>query len=71
MIVILIPLSIVILFFGYNRFFKRNWKNGLSCELKFENSHVKEGEVASVIQVLTNLKRLPLLFLQVKFTTSR
>jgi len=71
MIVFLIPISIVILFLGYNRFFRANWKNGLSCEIAFEDTGVTEGDRTEVVQILTNRKRLPLLFLQVKFTTAR
>ena len=71
MIIILIPLAILILFFAYNRMFRNNWKNGLECEVAFEREYVSEGESCLLREVLTNRKRLPLLFLQLKFDTDR
>ena len=71
MAVILIPLCALGLFLAYSRLYKRAWSRGLSCELAFDRDCLTEGEECSLQEIMTNEKKLPLLFLQVKFSLKK
>lgn len=70
MILILI-LIIGIFFVVLDQVYCRFWKENLKVELDFADTYVYEGETSSLLETITNAKRLPLPILQVAFQTSR
>ena len=67
--IILIPIVIFLLFTLERYVSSNNWDKGLNAELKFQKEAVTEGESASLYEVITNRKIMPLFILQVSFQT--
>lgn len=49
----------------------RNWHKNLEVNVNFLEAHVSEGEQTRLVETIVNNKRLPIPFLNIKFTTSK
>ena len=71
MLLIWIPVSVLAMYFVLNIVYGRLWKEGLTAELRFEERDVEEGDSATLIEILTNDKSLPLPVVKLSFKADR
>lgn len=71
MTIILLLLGAALIYLIQARLYSHYWKQGLSVAIHFPKQAVVEGESATLVEEITNNKRLPLPILHVKFQISR
>ncbi len=71
MTIFLLLLGAALIYLVQDRLYARRWSQGLGVSIRFPKQVVVEGETASLVEVITNAKRLPLPILHVKFQISR
>lgn len=71
MTVFLTLLAVCLLYFLQAFYYKKRWTNGLQTQVLFADPAINEGDVSSILEIITNRKALPLTTLQVKFTVSK
>ena len=71
MLLIWIPVSVLAMYFVLNMVYGKLWKNGLRAELRFEERDVEEGDVATLVETVTNDKLLPLPVIKLSFKMDR
>lgn len=54
-----------------NAIYAKLWNKGLSIDMNFEQEAVYEGEIASLLEVITNAKKLPIPVLEVAFELNK
>lgn len=69
--VLLMLIGVIIVYFVVKKVFRDNWSKELHAEIAFENSHVVKGEKATLVEVITNDKKLPLPLINLKFQADR
>lgn len=71
MLLIIILIGILILYYLQETIYKKYWNRGLDVKISFELPNCTEGSRNTLIEVITNNKRLPLPLLHVKFNTPK
>ena len=71
MSILFAALGLFVLYLIQRKLYQSTWHKNLSVSLSYSRETAVEGEDASLIEVITNDKRLPLPALTVKFQTSR
>lgn len=68
--IIIMALVSLLLIGGQALLYRRYWDRGLSIDIRFSTDHAVEGDKLYLTEVITNLKALPLPWLQAKFQIS-
>ena len=71
MLLVWIPVSVLAMYFVLNMVYGKFWKEGLRVQLLFEERDVEEGDVATLVETVTNDKILPLPVLTLTFKVDR
>ncbi|NLK74831.1 MAG: DUF58 domain-containing protein [Clostridiales bacterium] len=69
--IIILLICVGLFYLVQNAVYYKCWDKGLSIEMKFEQNAVYEGEIASLREVITNAKKLPIPVLEVAFELNR
>lgn len=68
--IIIMMLTALLLIGGQALLYKKLWNRGLTIDIRFSSDHAVEGDRLHLTEVITNLKFLPLPWLQAKFQLS-
>ena len=69
---LVVALLIVIIVYSLQKLiYSKYWNKGLDVTMNFGDEFVREGESSSLVEVISNDKRLPLPIIQVKFEITR
>ena len=71
MIIVVMLLGAAVVYMVLRRIYSRLWYKNLTLEIAFSKKHVICGESVQLIEVVTNKKRLPLPYINVKFQVNR
>lgn len=71
MLLIIILIGASVLYYAQGIIYKKYWNKGLDVKIWFEQDNCTEGSRNTLIEVITNNKRLPLPLLHVKFNTPK
>ena len=71
MTIILLLIGAALIYLIQARLYSHYWRQGLHVAIHFPRQAVVEGENATLVEEITNNKRLPLPILHVKFKISR
>jgi uncharacterized protein (DUF58 family) len=71
MIVLLMILGAGIVIWLLQTLYRRYWDSHLTAEIEFSTNHAVKGEKVELIEVVSNMKRLPLPYINVKFQISK
>ncbi len=71
MTIILLLLGAALIYMIQSRLYSHYWNHGLTVTIRFSKQAVVEGEYTTLVEEITNNKRLPLPILHVKFQIGR
>lgn len=68
---ILMLLGVVVVYLIVAFIYRKNWSRDYNVDVSFEKDHVVKGDTINLIEVITNAKKLPLPYVNIKFEIDR